>query len=701
MDLLEIIKDIKTDCYLDKFESVFCGIEEFIQELSRQEIVNDIRAIEVLKVLLKAIDKKDIVLIGDCLEYGIKPLLINNDVQTDLFREEFFLTPEVKRDCFYMQSFDNELCLYARLQKNEYIRMNSAFSPINEVDNWVNNIGLKSTTPAACLFGLGTGLFAEAVLNKISENSRLFIYEPNRDIIDYCINCSAEENADILEIKVAERIKRVLNDKRVSLIIESEKEDSFLSTLRELEYIAMKGLVVVKHNNYERLYPESFLRYLKEINAFRKILFTNKNVLNFFKEKYIEDFFLNIWNIRDIYSFSDVHKILPNDVPVIIVSAGPSLKKNVSVLQQAKGHCLIVAVDTAIRFLLKNNIIPDVTITLDPIKPSTYYTDDDRACNVPCIIEADANPDIMARLKGPKILFNIGNYYVDRLFYSIGKGLDIYPACGGSVATAAFNLFYALGQKKIILIGQDLAFDNGVSHVGNESDGAKLETKLVDGVNGEKVLSRADWIGFLEWFERRIDRINALKEDVRVIDATEGGALIHGSEVMTLEQVIKECLYTNGSLIEYDFEKEIKGLNTFFSFEEYNMLLKKHAEAINKLKEIRLKAEEAIYICKKLLKGIEDGTVSDSYIDKEKRKITKINEFCSKSLIFPIINNYVVTDVVDDISLLMLSEGDEKTKEINGIKMLRISFEAILEATKTISERIKEIDQKRKELGNV
>ena len=60
---------------------------------------------------------------------------------------------------------------------------------------------------------------------------------------------------------------------------------------------------------------------------------------------------------------------IPNDVPAFVVSAGPSLNKNIKELRRAKNKSFIIAVDTAVKPLLQEGIVPDMFATLDGIKP--------------------------------------------------------------------------------------------------------------------------------------------------------------------------------------------------------------------------------------------------------------------------------------------------------------------------------------------
>lgn len=51
-----------------------------------------------------------------------------------------------------------------------------------------------------------------------------------------------------------------------------------------------------------------------------------------------------------------------------MVAAGPSLNKNIQVLKKAKNRLFILAVDTAVKPLIKAGIKPDAFITIDAKK---------------------------------------------------------------------------------------------------------------------------------------------------------------------------------------------------------------------------------------------------------------------------------------------------------------------------------------------
>ena len=116
---------------------------------------------------------------------------------------------------------------------------------------------------------------------------------------------------------------------------------------------------------------------------------------------------------------------------------------------------------------------------------------------------------------------------------------------GGSVATNAFSLLYKIGLKTIILVGQDLALTGNKTHADGtfEEKMPEIDTKNNEWVEGnyeEKVPTRTDLQVFLNWYESTIRLYKGYVKDLRVINATEGGAKIEGTEVMTLKDAIEE-----------------------------------------------------------------------------------------------------------------------------------------------------------------
>lgn len=584
------------------------------------------------------------------------------------------------KNIYYIATYDGEPALVVETADGQRYRMNSAYSPLNEVRSWAGQFQKASVRKVACLFGLGTGLFATALLDRLSSDSSLIIFEPEGAIIDYINEAGAE--GEPAERVVLERIKTIRNDKRVSLCIYSEDTLAFREKLfTTLDYYLVEGMLIARHTAYDKLYETQFLKFLRTINEVRERIMVNKNTLARFRDNASRNVLANMWTIKKMNLVSQLKEILPRELPVIIVSAGPSLDKNVELLRRAKGHCLIFAVDTAIPYLLKRDIIPDLTVTVEPIKPVKHYLDP-RSEEIPAVFDIESNPEIVGKHRDRIFIYNCRGY-VRRLLEAVGKNVPEDVVSGGSVATAAFAILCELEMKHIVLIGQDLAYSGDTTHAGGvESKGINNDIgyEMIEDIYGGKVRTRSDWLGYLRWFESTITVLKDLGKDITVTDATEGGAKIHGTEIMTLEEAIdKYCS------LDYNFAEELKKLSPFLNEGEYRQLLERQTEAELQLPEIRKQAHRATELCDRLISDSQGEGFSESRTDKTVlQELSAIRHFCEGCLMYPLINNYAVSGIAEEISRLRLSAGDKNQQYINDIRQQRLAFEAIADACEVL-----------------
>ncbi len=246
------------------------------------------------------------------------------------------------------------------------------------------------------------------------------------------------------------------------------------------------------------------------------------------------------------------------DIPAIIVAAGPSLDKNVRELEKAKGKALITAVDTALRTLYLNGIEPDIVVSIDA-NPANYK--DFKGVSLKeadLLTEPVAYPEILSSFPQRVFISSYGHPLMNWIEESIDpKG---YLKVGGSVATTCFDLLRKMGANPIIFVGQDLAYTGGASHTkgffgyDDAVDNGALskfctlemlyrqacrergEVELVEGIDGEMVLTSPMMKGWLSWLESQVDEVK--REGINCIDATEGGAKIRGTQILTLRETI-------------------------------------------------------------------------------------------------------------------------------------------------------------------
>lgn len=251
---------------------------------------------------------------------------------------------------------------------------------------------------------------------------------------------------------------------------------------------------------------------------------------------------------KDVRSFKNRFR----DKPVIIVSAGPSLEKNIHLLHEVNNKAVIIATETILSRLLQEGIMPHFVTTIERTMPSYEYGY--KGKNIPPDVTLIAppviKPMIFAEYKG-ELIIPLRDGIREFMWWDeiLNLGEDAFVSMGDSTAHLAFGFAMQVGANPIVLIGQDLAFgefgtgchaggtfyeDVGTNYA---KDPMQEPTETVEGYYGGMVTTNRLWKSFKKWFELYIYH---LREKAVVINATEGGAKINGAVQMTLKEVIEK-----------------------------------------------------------------------------------------------------------------------------------------------------------------
>lgn len=241
-------------------------------------------------------------------------------------------------------------------------------------------------------------------------------------------------------------------------------------------------------------------------------------------------------NIRfcDHYIDELAEQIMGKDV--VIVAGGPSLDRNVTLLKNRPNDVKVIAVGTVYKLLLKLGIKIDYVIVSDcQIFSQIEGIENEQ---VPLLILATADRRISRCYRGPKYLVCQEGYAM-AAEYARSKGHQCYTG-GGSVSTLALDVAIRLKAASIAFIGLDLAFDGERSHAtgtGKEVYGG-YEYQRARGVHGDMVNTCLTFVSYRKWMEQRICEQDAC---MPVIDATEGGAMKKGFQIMKLKEYLEIC----------------------------------------------------------------------------------------------------------------------------------------------------------------
>lgn len=241
-------------------------------------------------------------------------------------------------------------------------------------------------------------------------------------------------------------------------------------------------------------------------------------------------------NFRNLDGYVDELKPEFMGKDAVIVAAGPSLDKNVELLKDKKPGTIILAVETVFRKLLSLGIDVDYMIVTDANSRIYSHIAGLEDKQIPMLYLSTAFKGYAKNYKGKKYLICQEGY--DKAEQLAGeKGWNLYDT-GGSVSTTALDVCIRLNCKSIAFIGLDLAYTNNLAHAAGTSrrDAGDTEgMQQVPAIGGGTVPVSRVFMIYNQWIANRVK-----KEDVTmpVYDATEGGAVIPGLEIITLSEFL-------------------------------------------------------------------------------------------------------------------------------------------------------------------
>ncbi len=226
--------------------------------------------------------------------------------------------------------------------------------------------------------------------------------------------------------------------------------------------------------------------------------------------------------------------------PAIIVSAGPSLDKQIPLLKEAQHFAVIIANDVIAQGLFEAGVIPHAIVALDSsriiyerMKPIIRDFREEASHTV-FVAGTKVHPALVATWPGPVSLTNcdaLGSYLAGVMkMPDIRSGLCVSHLC--------FHLAEALQPSEIVFIGQDLAYGpDGQTHAssfGHHEYGQKGFAAVQSWDKSTTVETNDHWYSFLVYFERCI-----ASTQTPVYNCTEGGAWIEGAIHLSFAQRIE------------------------------------------------------------------------------------------------------------------------------------------------------------------
>ncbi len=506
------------------------------------------------------------------------------DLYKELMREKS--SKETKGEFVIEEAKDgNKIVCFRQDEKKYYL--NSKYAPIREANTWAEKYEIKNVNQITIVFGFGNGMFIQALLNKISKNNIVIVYEPSAQLFREVL-----ENIELEEL---------LENRQICIVIESINEQKFKEVIEGVVDVSNFGAQnCLALPRYTEIFVETYDKFIKKIKAIEENIYVTQITKMYLSSQAMKNSIKNVRYILESKSFDNARETLPQNMNAILVSAGPSLMSEMENLKQAKGKVLIVAVERILDLLLDNGIVPDILVSVDPVK-ETPKSKKMEEVDMTLLTLPTCNPELYHKHKGNKIVCNNGSLY-HSICLSLKEKESIVPT-GGSVATFAFGALIGMGVKRIILVGQDLAFQNGKSHAGNSQEEDPWNLKIeAEGVDGAMVITRQDWRMFADDFEKMIMD----NPDIECIDTKKTGLKIKGTKLMGMNEVLEKYCQK-----EVQIQKWLGHIKDVFPIKRRKKVLDLFQDYIDELNKIKEISKDGMKLCDKLQKETQYSTFSD------------------------------------------------------------------------------------------
>jgi hypothetical protein len=415
----------------------------------------------------------------------------------------------------------------AKLQIGEKeLYLHSKYDPLKEAIRNIGSLEEYGLNTVFILFGLGLGYNLYA-LSKYAKENIIVIIEPNEELYLY--------------VKELEHVKPILEKATVISLVGNACFNIYEILKQNTSIENYNHFKIYTLSYYDKIYAEFYNQLLGIINKYNLELQVQVNAIEKLSSQISTNLIENIPYIiegNSITSFKDSFK----NCPAIIVSAGPSLEQNIEHLKDIMDKAVIIAGVRTLKPLLERGIIPHFLCNIDPQNVTYELAKDYIELSIPFISLVHGNHILVEEWRGKKIF--ITDEKLKKLTEYISEEKQDIIKVGGSVANSSTAIATYMGCNPIILIGQDLAFTNAKHHsdiaakISEEDHKDSPGDLLVEDIHGNRIPTSSQLYYYLNWFE------NFIRENSTTIfiDATEGGAKIKGTMIMTLEDaIIKYC----------------------------------------------------------------------------------------------------------------------------------------------------------------
>lgn len=497
---------------------------------------------------------------------------------------------------------------------------------------------------AAVIFGCGSADFLKKLATECPQLAHVIIVEPNPDVFRAFLS-----KWDIQEaLGVFAQVSLVVN----------EPIETVSGTVRKvigqgtIEGKIVSALSLVNYRWHFSEYEKAVHNGVMEAVRFARL---NFNTVKAFVELWIVNFWQNFrFGDGEISDYGENFARRP----AIIVSAGPSLDKNIHLLEKAKEKSLIIAVGSAISILENRGIKPHFRVAIDPTQENEALFDGIKDDEVPLIYTNHLFYKILPNYHGPKINLCLkSNSLLEQYLYDSAGQERTSLESGFSVANIALNLLLYWKCDPIVFVGQDLAYTEDRLHASGAWDN-DYEQKFIN-----KMIEKKDIFGNTVYTDKSFDGMRMVFESIiarnsqtQFLNATEGGIAIKGAENFGLENLLNKW-----GRYEPPVEDTVKNILT--SEDHKNQYAEKRMILENEVVTLKKGIDDFMNLARKTVRYTEDLLErKQAPTNKEARRVARLLKEAQKHSIYK-----MVAPAFDEFFRMRRSGYLQKQKEAENI----------------------------------
>ncbi len=418
------------------------------------------------------------------------------------------------------------------------VYLHSRYDPMQEARQDIAKIDLSGADYFILLgFGLGYNLDALASVT-LHSDSRYFVIESDPAILKAAMQ--ARDLAEILTLP------------HVHFAWPASGPELSRQWMDLFDPVRARGSVFVNHIPSIALSPDHYKSAVQIIQSQTFQIFIDINTLVSKSKVFLDNFISNLPHALASPGVQHFAGQMRN-IPAILVSAGPSLDRNIHELRGCEGKVLILATDTTFKPLLAAGVTPHFVLSGDPSYENYLHLKGASTANSLLVAEATGFPEVFIQFRGRTITCTFESSSLQSFSLLLGQKGTL--RAWGSVATMALDFALLLGCDPIIFVGQDLAHSEGRTYC----SGLHWEEQLFADVStpdqwkarweslraGKTIVTMVDIFGnpaettdklaaYWNWFNKEIRS----HPNIRFVNATEGGILRDGVTVMSLREAL-------------------------------------------------------------------------------------------------------------------------------------------------------------------